>query len=201
MTDLPTEVKQADVMRQPKGVTLKQWLWVLNYVISKNATEAAKLAGYSLKTAKQIGTENLAKPALMALVEVELEKHVDSLEITAERVLREIAKLAFSNYADILKFDQDGRPVIDLQDLHRDQYAALQEVTTTTRKLLGKDYDDDGAEVTNVKVKLADKGVNLERLGRHLELFTDKMKHSGKIEVTELSDDQLDARLKALTGQ
>lgn len=36
-----------------------------------------------------------------------------------------------------------------------------------------------------VKVKFADKGQNLERLGRHLALFTDKVERSGEVAPTE----------------
>ena len=37
------------------------------------------------------------------------------------------------------------------------------------------------------KIKFADKGANLERLGRHLKLFTDKVEHSGTVEHVDLS--------------
>jgi len=45
------------------------------------------------------------------------------------------------------------------------------------------------------KIKFADKGAHLERLGRYLKLFTDKVEHSGNVEhvdLSHLSADQLD---------
>ena len=47
-------------------LTQKQQRFVDEYSISGNATQAAIKAGYSKKTAKQMGTENLAKPIIKA---------------------------------------------------------------------------------------------------------------------------------------
>ena len=47
-------------------LTQKQQRFVDEYIISGNATQAAIKAGYSKKTAKQMGTENLAKPNIKA---------------------------------------------------------------------------------------------------------------------------------------
>lgn len=47
-------------------LTQKQQRFVDEYIISGNATQAAIKAGYSKKTAKQMGTENLAKPIIKA---------------------------------------------------------------------------------------------------------------------------------------
>lgn len=52
-------------------LSLKQKKFCEEYVISGNATEAAKKAGYSEKTAYSIGTENLKKP--------EIEKYIKEL--------------------------------------------------------------------------------------------------------------------------
>lgn len=44
------------------------------YVIDYNATQAAVRAGYSEKTAKQTGSENLSKPDLKQYIDAELKK-------------------------------------------------------------------------------------------------------------------------------
>lgn len=51
-----------------KDLTEKQKRFVDEYIISFNATQAAKNAGYSQKSAKQIGTENLAKPSIIEAI-------------------------------------------------------------------------------------------------------------------------------------
>ncbi len=57
-------------------LSLKQRKFCEYYVESGNATEAAKRAGYSGKTAYSIGTENLKKP--------EIEKYIKELTQTAK---------------------------------------------------------------------------------------------------------------------
>ena len=52
-----------------KGLTQKQRRFIDEYIISGNATQAAIKAGYSKKTAKQMGTENLAKPIIKAEID------------------------------------------------------------------------------------------------------------------------------------
>lgn len=55
-------------------MTRRQQKFCDEYLISGNAADAAIKAGYSPKTAKQTGSENLAKPDLKAYIETELEK-------------------------------------------------------------------------------------------------------------------------------
>lgn len=69
-----------------KNLTQKQQRFVDEYIISGNATQAAIKAGYSKKTAKQSGAENLAKPYLKAAIEkrnaeIQSEKTADMTEV------------------------------------------------------------------------------------------------------------------------
>ena len=67
-------------------LTLKQQRFIDEYIISGNATQAAIKAGYSKRTAKQTGTENLAKPYLKAELdrrnaEIQSQKTADMTEV------------------------------------------------------------------------------------------------------------------------
>lgn len=60
--------------------TLKQKAFVDFYVTCRNGAEAARRAGYSEKTARQIATENLSKPVILAAIaekEAELKRKLD----------------------------------------------------------------------------------------------------------------------------
>jgi phage terminase small subunit len=111
-----------------------------------------------------------------------MDARANKLEITAEKVLQEIAKLAFHDPRKF--FDDDGRlkPVSELDD----NTAACLAGIETMHKIVGDEKD---GCVVLTKIKIADKGANLERLGRHLKLFTDKVEsnvnvvHSGVLRV------------------
>lgn len=78
-----------------KKLTDKQQRFVQEYLIDLNATQACIRAGYSENTAKQMGSENLSKPDVQAEIEKARSKTSNKLEITRERVLQEIAGIAF----------------------------------------------------------------------------------------------------------
>ena len=71
----------------------KQELFCKEYIIDLNATAAALRAGYSEKTAKQIGSENLTKLAIQARLSELQAKPLKKLEITAESVLQKFVEI------------------------------------------------------------------------------------------------------------
>ena len=176
----------------------KQRVFVEEYLIDLNATQAAIRAGYSKKTAKDIGCENLAKPNIQQAIQEAMDKRSKRTEITADKVLQEIAKLGFSNMLDYITVQDNGLASIDLSQLDREQAAAMTELTVTTRREHNKN-DEESAEIETVKFKIADKGQNLERLGKHLKLFTDKVEHSGEVSLNGLTDEQLASRITELS--
>ena len=70
-----------------KDLTPKQQRFVEEYLIDLNATQAARRAGYSEKTARQIGTENLAKPAVQDAIATGRAALAQSAGVSAEYVL------------------------------------------------------------------------------------------------------------------
>lgn len=63
-----------------KDLTPKQKAFADEYLKCGNITEAAKKAGYSEKTARVIGQENLQKPAVSAYI-AERQKQIDDARI------------------------------------------------------------------------------------------------------------------------
>lgn len=68
-------------------LTEKQNRFIDYYIETGNASEAARRAGYSLKTAFRIGQENLQKPAIRAAIQEKLNKMADKRVAKAEEVL------------------------------------------------------------------------------------------------------------------
>ncbi len=166
-------------MTKTNRLTTKQLLFCKEYLIDKNATNAAIRAGYSKKTARAIGYENLTKPVIMHEIEKNLKKITDKIEISAERVLTEISRLAFANIENYVKINSDGTASIDFSTMTSEQAAALQSIETETFA------DSDGNSRIKTKFKLADKRTSLDLLGKHLKLFSDKVlhEHKGSVEI------------------
>lgn len=81
-------------MIKADGLTLKQSEFIKEYLIDLNATQAAIRAGYSERTAHAIGQENLTKPSIKAMINLELEKRAEKTEISAEWVVNNLKQVA-----------------------------------------------------------------------------------------------------------
>lgn len=146
------------------------------YVIDLNGSRAAIAAGYSEKVARFQASRLLTKRNVQKRIAELQSARASRLEIKADRVLEEIGRLAFSNMQDYTRTDADGKPVLDLSSLTRDQFAAIQEIREDTT---GGSGDGERKVVVRTTLKLSDKTKNLELLGRHLGMFQDNVKVTG----------------------
>lgn len=154
------------------------------YIIDENAVRAYQRSypnsGYN--AAAVSAHELLKKTKIAARIEELRDERNKRLEVSADRVLAELAKLAFYNPRDL--FDDDGR-LKPITEMDPDSSAVIAGIET--RHEITEKGDDKTADITVLtKIKLSDKGVNLERLGRHLKLFTDKVDHSGTLTFGDL---------------
>ena len=78
-------------------MTAKQRRFVEEYLIDLNATQAAIRAGYKVESAQQMGSENLSKPVINAAIERAMAAQSRRTGVTADRVIRELARIAFVN--------------------------------------------------------------------------------------------------------
>lgn len=164
----------------------KRKQFVREYLVDLNATQAAIRAGYSEKTARSQGQRLLTNVDIAALLQDAQAKRAERTEITADRVLEELAKIAFSNMNDFIRTTGEGDAFVDLSELTREQAAAISEVTV-------EDYKDgrggDARDVRKVKFRLSDKRAALVDIGKHLGMFVERRELTGKdggpIEVAE----------------
>lgn len=165
-------------------LTLKQEKFARAYVANGgNGTAAAEEAGYKRA---DIEACRLLRSAKVKDRIAELMKPVfDRYAVTADRVIREIAKVAFASLEDVLFITEDGDPYIDLSKASPEALAAL-EAAEIEDFVDSRERDEEGAVVARavrrVKIKNNSKLKALDLLARHLKLLTDK------VEVT-VSDD------------
>jgi len=138
------------------------------YILDLNGTQAAIRAKYSPRTANEQAAQILANLSVRARIAFLQAKIVNGLEINAENVVRELAKLGFANMDDYMTVQGDGSAVLDLSRTTRDHRAAIQELTV-------EEYMDgrgeDARPVKRIKAKLHDKRGALVDLARHMGLF------------------------------
>ena len=152
-------------------LTPKQELFIKEYLVDLNATQAAIRATYSPKTARQIATEMLSKPYIQDAIQAAMDNRSKKTEITADRVLKEIARLAFLDIREA--FNENGQllPITEMPE-------------NVARAIAGLEYESIGKGEESIgrtaKIRLIDKKGSLELLGKHLKLFTDKVEHTGK---------------------
>jgi len=154
-------------------LTSKQKRFVEEYLIDLNATQAAIRAGYSTQTAKEIGCENLTKPNIQAAIDKAMAERSKRTGVNADRVVIELAKIAFVNPIDVINLDE-----ATLKDsASRDDLAAISSVRVKT-------FPTKSGELgVEKEIRMHDKIRALELLGRHLGMFTDKVKIEGAIPV------------------
>ena len=187
-------------------MTAKQQLFCDEYLIDLNATQAAIRAGYSEKTARKIGQENLTKPDIQEYIQKKKADREQRTEITQDMVLRELAIIAFSNAADYAKviekeitvevegeeipvLDKEGNPMtyktvepILTDDLTEEQKKALAVIKK------GRD---------GFEVKPYDKLRALEMLGRHLGMWDKKSERDIEEQIARIEKTKAEtARIK-----
>lgn len=165
----------------------RQQRFVDEYMVDLNATRAAIAAGYSKNTASQAGWEVLRNPKVAAEISRRQQALAERNEITAGRVIEELAKLAFSNLGDFYKVNEEGSLELDLEALADPKRAAAVAQIDITEKA-------NGSRVT--KIRLADKRAALVDLGRHLGLFESEAPQA--VPVDAPSDNEVDTRHLAL---
>lgn len=134
-------------------LTEKQKRFVAEYLVDLNATQAAIRAGYSPKTANRIGSQNLSKVDVQAEIEKRRATLRNKLEITQEKVIEELAAVAFANGADFAQVTKTGLVrIIPTEDIPQDK-----------RKACSLKEGANGTEI-----KTYDKVRALELLGKHL---------------------------------
>lgn len=115
-------------------MTDKQKRFCDEYLIDCNATQAAVRAGYSPKTAKQTGCENLAKPDLKAYIDERLEKMHNEKTADAQEVLEYLTSVMRGEHKEqVLKLVGEGvQTISDIDVGAKDRIKAAE--------LIGKRY-------------------------------------------------------------
>lgn len=157
-------------------LTPKQKLFVSEYLANGLiATKAYIAAGYAEKGAEVSASKLLRNPKVAAEIAKRQAKRLEKNEITADRVLAEISKMAFFDPRKCFNADSSAKQIPELDDDTAAAIAGFEFI-----ELFEGTGDDKHAFGILKKFKLADKISALTLLARNLKLLTDKVEATGK---------------------
>lgn len=162
-------------------MTERQKRFIAEYLIDLNATQAAIRAGYSPKTARQIGEQNLTKLDINSAIAKEMAKRSKRTGVNQDRVVLELAKIAFVNASDVI----DANTATVKDDATADDTAAIQSIKV-------KVFPTKDGEGVEREIKLGDKLKALELLGKHLGMWNDKLDLNVNLPIVIAGEDQLE---------
>lgn len=149
-------------------LTEKQKIFCREYIYDWNASRAAREAGYSEKTAGEMGYENLRKPEIQAYIS-EIQKDLEKTAgISRLKILKEHEKLAFSSIAHL---HQTWITRTEFENLTEEQKSCIAEISTQTRtemKYNPESEEQEPVQVDFVKIKLYDKQKSLDSISKML---------------------------------
>lgn len=160
-------------------MTEKQKIFADEYLIDLNATRAYKVAYPHVKndkTAAAAATRLLRNVKVQKYIEERMQDRQKRTEITQDRVLQELAAIAFSRATDFVQIVNDRVILTDTSKLSDIQIRAIAGIKE------GKN---------GIELKLNDKEKALELLGRHLGMFKDRVEVSGLEDEKKKLDDIL----------
>lgn len=156
----------------------RQQRFVEEYLVDLNGTQAAIRAGYSEKTAPSQASRLLTNANIMAALQAARARLAKKLEVTQERVLQELARIAFADVRDLFTWDEQQACYVPSTNLTDDQAAAIASIEAETMRFTR----EDGLTETKIKLKLKtyDKKGALDSLAKHLGMFIERHEHTGK---------------------
>ena len=158
-------------------MTEKQKIFADEYLIDLNATRAYRKAYPSVKkdeTAAQAGSRMLRNVKVAEYIAERMQARQERTEITQDKVLEELAAIAFARATDYAEVKDDQVIIKDTSGLSENQIKAIAGIMQSK---------------FGIELKLNDKEKALELLGRHLGMFKDRVEVSGlEEEKTKLSD-------------
>jgi len=153
----------------------KQKKFVGEYLIDLNASASLLRAGYRSKNPDVDGHKLLVKPSISKAIALAMAERAKRTEITADRVLQQLAKIGFVDIKDVVTWAGNRIRIRPSEEIDGTLLAEISETETENGGTL--------------KIKLNDRMKALELLGKHLGMFTDKLEVNGAMVIFKGEND------------
>jgi len=166
-------------MGEERRLTYKQRRFCEEYIVDGNASQAGLRAGYSSGGIAQTAHNLLRLTDVVDYIDELKAKQQERTQITADKVLGELYKMAFSDIRELFSETETGGTTLKSPlDLDEATAKAVQSIEVVTANVGTKDEPE--IEYTH-KIKMVDKKSSAELLGKYLKLFSDRL----SVEVPE----------------
>ena len=179
-------------------MTERQKIFADEYLIDLNATRAYKVAYPNVKndeTARANSSRLLTNANVTSYIAERMKERQERTEVTQDKVIRELAAIAFSDttdYVNIIEkqaeyivegvrvplYDDDGEPMM----IKRVEPVLTETLTTDQKRALASIKEGR----SGIEIKAHDKVKALELLGRHLGMWNDKLALEGTVKLEDL---------------
>jgi len=189
----PKKSKSAIKKKPPRTTpTLKESRFIIEFLIDHNGTQAAIRAKYKKSSARTTASDLLAKPYINALVRDAIEKRNKRTEIDADWLHKHLSNKAEADLSDIYTKSGELKPIHEWPKIWRQGLiAGIESKQAYTIDENGKSIPDG----VIMKVRIADRTKIDELIGKHVDVqaFKEKIEHSGSVDLTRKTDDELRA--------
>jgi phage terminase small subunit len=161
-----TEEKKYTKAELLKKLTPKEKKFCHEYIIDWNAARSARVAGYSEKTAKEIGCMNLTKVNIQQYIDFIKHDYEAECGISKTRQIKEYSKIAYSSIAHL---HNTWIELKDFENLTDEQKESIESIDTKTEQKSVYDTESQSKEMIDVKyvkIKLYSKIAALERIDK-----------------------------------
>jgi phage terminase small subunit len=146
-----------------RPMSVLQQKFVDEYLIDLNGSKAATRAGYSARSSATMASRLLSYPHVAAAIDEGIEARAARARVTADRVIDEYARIAFSDMRRFVEWGPGGVTLKASDTMRHIDASCVAEVTETKTATGG-----------TVKFKLHDKRAALDALSKHLGLFIER---------------------------
>jgi phage terminase small subunit len=159
---------------EPDQTTARRDAFVREFLVDLNGTQAAIRAGYSARSASVQAARLLANAKVAAAIEAGKAARAERTGITQERVLQELAVLAFSDI-DHYEIDDNGQVVLAAGA----PKTAKRAISSLKKRVT---FDAEGGITREVELRFWDKPGALKLAGRHVNTpgFWERFEITGK---------------------
>lgn len=175
--------------------------FVDEYLVDLNCTQAALRAGCSPRSAHTSGWRMLQDAEVADAITARRVDLVERTHVTQERIILELARVAFTNIDEVFPWTERGPNLIDSALLDDRVKAAIAKVKVKRRReVVGRGDDAESWEVEEQEVQMHDKLSALDKLAKHLGMYPKEppiieVNDNRQLNIAALSVDELRALL------